>query len=87
MVKYTYGHSLIIVTTVHLPSRRRLDGVYRLDGSWDRPGVDLNDYLVRHKPATFMFNVRGDSMRGASIEDGDKVVVDRSLQARHNMVI
>ena len=32
---------LIIVTTVHLPSRRRLDGVYRLDGSWDRPGVDV----------------------------------------------
>ena len=49
--------------------------------------LDLNDYLVRHKPATFMFNVRGDSMRGASIEDGDKVVVDRSLQARHNDIV
>jgi DNA polymerase V len=34
-----------------------------------------------------MFNVRGDSMRGASIEDGDKVVVDRSLQARNNDII
>ena len=49
--------------------------------------LDLNEYLVRHKPATFMFNVRGDSMRGASIEDGDKVVVDRSLQARHNDIV
>ncbi|MER2626767.1 MAG: S24 family peptidase, partial [Accumulibacter sp.] len=25
-------------------------------------GLDLNDYLIRNKPATFMFTVRGDSM-------------------------
>ena len=38
-------------------------------------GLDLNDYLVRNKPATFLFTVRGDSMIGASIEEGDKVIV------------
>ena len=32
-------------------------------------GLDLNDYLVRNKPATFLFTVKGDSMIGASIED------------------
>ena len=36
-------------------------------------GLDLNDYLVRNKPATFLFTVKGDSMSGASIEEGDKV--------------
>lgn len=37
--------------------------------------LDLNTYLVSNKPATFIFSVKGDSMVGASIEDGDKVVV------------
>ena len=50
-------------------------------------GLDLNEYLVRHKSATFMFTVKGDSMIGASIEEGDKVVVDRSLRPRHNDIV
>ena len=50
-------------------------------------GLDLNDYLVRNKPATFMFTVRGDSMIGAAIEDGDKVVVDRALQAKNRDIV
>lgn len=49
--------------------------------------LDLNTYLVRNKPATFMFSVKGDSMIGASIEDGDKVVVDRALNPRHNDIV
>lgn len=50
-------------------------------------GLDLNEYLVRNKPASFMFTVKGDSMTGASIEDGDKVVVDRSARAQHNDIV
>ena len=50
-------------------------------------GLDLNDYLVRRKSATYMFTVKGDSMIGASIEEGDKVVVDRSLRPRHNDIV
>ncbi|MSQ49843.1 MAG: translesion error-prone DNA polymerase V autoproteolytic subunit [Betaproteobacteria bacterium] len=49
--------------------------------------LDLNAYLVRNKPATFMFSVKGDSMVGASIEDGDKVVVDRALHPKHNDIV
>lgn len=49
--------------------------------------LDLNHYLVRNQPATFMFTVRGDSMTGSSIEDGDKVVVDRSCQAYHQDIV
>ena len=50
-------------------------------------GLDLNDYLVRNKPATFMFTVRGDSMIGAAIEDGDKVVVDRALTPKNRDIV
>lgn len=50
-------------------------------------GLDLNDYLVRNKPATFMFTVKGESMIGASIEDGDKVVVDRAMTPKHGDIV
>ncbi|AGX86276.1 DNA polymerase V [Candidatus Symbiobacter mobilis CR] len=49
--------------------------------------LDLHAYLVHNPPATFVFSVRGDSMRGAGIEEGDKVVVDRSLSPRHDDII
>jgi DNA polymerase V len=38
--------------------------------------LDLNAYLIRNKPATFMLKVSGDSMMGAGILDGDLIVVD-----------
>lgn len=50
-------------------------------------GLDLNDYLVRNKPATFLFTVKGDSMIGASIEAGDKVVVDRAQSPRQGDIV
>lgn len=50
-------------------------------------GLDLNDYLVRNKPATFLFTVKGDSMTGASIDEGDKVIVDRALTPSHNDIV
>lgn len=50
-------------------------------------GLDLNDYLVRNKPATFLFTVKGDSMIGASIEEGDKVIVDRALTPKHDNIV
>lgn len=50
-------------------------------------GLDLNAYLVRHKAASFMFTVKGDSMRDAGICDGDKVVVDCSVAAQHRHIV
>ena len=50
-------------------------------------GLDLNHYLVQNKPATFMFTVQGDSMLGAGICDGDKVVVDKALKAKHQDIV
>lgn len=56
-------------------------------GDYVEDTLDINQYLIQNKPATFMFTVRGDSMVGASIEDGDKVVVDRALTPKHNDII
>ena len=50
-------------------------------------GLDLNGYLVQHPAATFLFSVQGHSMQGAGILEGDKVVVDRSVQARHGHIV
>ena len=49
--------------------------------------VDLNDHLIRNKEATFLFRVRGDSMTGAGIYEGDTLVVDRSIEAKHNSIV
>jgi DNA polymerase V len=50
-------------------------------------GLDLNTFLVRHKAATFAFAVKGSSMRDAGIHDGDKVLVDRSVEPRHGQIV
>jgi DNA polymerase V len=50
-------------------------------------GLDLNEFLVQNKAATFLFRVQGDSMREAGIVDGDKVVVDRSVEPQHNHIV
>lgn len=49
--------------------------------------LDLNEFLVRHKAASYYFNVVGDSMRDAGILDGDKVLVDRSVAPRDGHVV
>jgi len=43
-------------------------------------GIDLNEQLIKNKPATFFMRVSGNSMVGASIHDGDIVIVDRSIK-------
>ena len=50
-------------------------------------GIDLNEQLIRNKPATFFMRVRGDAMIDAGIHDGDIVIVDRSLKAVSGKVV
>ena len=49
--------------------------------------VDLNEHLIRNKEATFLFRVRGDSMTGIGIYEGDTWLVDRSIDPRHNAIV
>ncbi len=41
--------------------------------------LDLNKALIKHPSATFYGRVKGDSMMEAGIEDGDILVIDRSI--------
>ena len=42
--------------------------------------LDLNEYMVRNKAATFLMWVDGDSMKDAGILHGDLIVVDRAAE-------
>lgn len=43
-------------------------------------GIDLNEQLIKNKPATFFMRVTGESMINAGIHHGDIVIVDRSIK-------
>lgn len=68
--------------------------IRRTSSAFGTPGLDstvrrhdLNDVFIRHPDATFMMRAAGDEMRGAGIADGDVLLVDRALTARHGHVI
>jgi DNA polymerase V len=50
-------------------------------------GIDLNEELVRNKPATYFFRMKGDAMREAGIFDNDVLIVDRSLKLMNGKII
>jgi DNA polymerase V len=50
-------------------------------------GIDLNEQLIRNKPATFFMRVSGEAMVGAGIYHGDVVIVDRSIKAMNGKVV
>jgi DNA polymerase V len=48
--------------------------------------ISLDKTLVKNKEATFYAKVSGQSMVGAGIDDGDLLVVDKSLEPQHNSI-
>ncbi|MDX2046581.1 MAG: translesion error-prone DNA polymerase V autoproteolytic subunit [Chitinophagaceae bacterium] len=50
-------------------------------------GIDLNEELIKNKPATFFFRMKGDAMRDAGIFDSDVLIVDRSLKLASGKII
>jgi len=49
--------------------------------------MDLNDYLIQNKTASFFAKVEGDSMIDAGIFAGDLVVVDKSITACDGCIV
>jgi DNA polymerase V len=49
--------------------------------------LNLHEYLVRNKTATFYFRAAGWSMRDAGVNDQDLLVVDRSITPKHGHVV
>ena len=50
-------------------------------------GIDLNEQLIRNKPATFFMKVSGSSMTNAGIFDGDIVIVDKSVKPLNGKIV
>ena len=45
--------------------------------------IDLNIHLIKNVPATFIIRVKGKSMTDIGINDGDLLVVDKSLKPKN----
>jgi DNA polymerase V len=50
-------------------------------------GIDLNEQLIKNKPATFFMKVSGSSMINAGIFSGDVVIVDKSIKASNGKTV
>ena len=50
-------------------------------------GIDLNEQLIKNKPATYFFKMKGDAMKDAGIFDNDILIVDRSINLTSGKVI
>lgn len=48
--------------------------------------IDLNKALIKNRDTTFFAKVRGHSMKNAGIDDGDLLVIDRSLEPQNNKI-
>ena len=49
--------------------------------------LSLDAHLVEHREATFFVRVKGASMDGFGIHDGDLLVVDRALDAQDRSIV
>jgi len=49
--------------------------------------IDLNEVLLLRPQASFLFRVKGQSMTGAGIYDGDTLIVDRAIEPAHNHIV
>jgi DNA polymerase V len=49
--------------------------------------VNLHDYLVKNKEATFFIKVLGDSMQNIGIFDKDFLIIDRSIKPKNEHIV
>jgi DNA polymerase V len=53
---------------------------------FDGSKISLDHVLVKNREATFYAKASGNSMIGAGIDDGDILVIDKSLEPQNNKV-
>ena len=49
--------------------------------------IDLNKLLIKNPISTFFLEGVGDSMIDAGIYEGDKLIVDKSIEPKHNDIV
>lgn len=53
---------------------------------FDESKISLDNILVKNREATFYAKASGTSMIGAGIDDGDILVIDRSIEPQNNKI-
>ena len=53
---------------------------------FDESKISLDAVLVKNREATFYAKASGTSMIGAGIDDGDIMIIDRSIEPRNNKI-
>ena len=53
---------------------------------YTEPVLDLNRYVIKNPASTFYARISGDSMVGVGIQDGDIVVIDKSLEPANDQI-
>lgn len=53
---------------------------------FDESKISLDRVLVKNQETTFYAKASGNSMIGAGIEDGDILIIDRSLEPQNNKI-
>jgi len=49
--------------------------------------IDLNKELINHPATTFYARCVGDSMKDSGIDDGDLLIIDKSLEPHENDIV
>ena len=49
--------------------------------------IDLNRYLIKNIPSTFIVKSQGNCMLQAGIRSGDLLIVDRSIKPKSNSIV
>ena len=74
-------HVPLLFSLCHVPA-----GFPSPAGDYVESEIDLNDWLITNKLATYIVRVEGDSMT-SEIHPGDRLIVDRSLEPRSGDVV
>lgn len=53
---------------------------------FDGTKISLDKVVVKNQEATFYARAKGNSMTGAGIDDGDILVIDKSLEPKNNKI-
>ena len=49
--------------------------------------LDLNQFLIKHPSATYLLRAIGDAMGASGINEGNILIVDRSINPRHGKIV
>ncbi len=76
-------------TTMHIPlaSEKVAAGFPSPAQDYIDKTLDMNEHLIKNEAATFVVKVASLSMRDAVIEIDDELIVDRSIEAKHEDIV